>query len=118
MNNPGLDGLERLRQDSWLKTTYLFLRDNLTAANIVGIIGAATILFLLLALHEPWNMRVPFYLTIFIWSMLRPRVALYLTPIAVPWASLDTMTLAGLHMDGADLLVGFLVVAWLLSFAL
>lgn len=118
MNTPGAGGLERIRQASWLQTASLLLREKLTVSNLVGLIGVACALFLLIALPEPWNYRLPFYCVILIWTILRPRVALYLMPFAVPWGSLDTIDVAGLHLNSADILVVLLGASWLLSFGL
>ena len=119
MDNSGIGGLERIRQDAWLQTALKFLRENATTANLVGLIGGVCALLILLApLPEGWNMRLPFYLVIFVWTILRPRVALYLMPIAVPWGSLDIIALGGLNLNSADVLVGFLAAGWLMSFAL
>jgi O-antigen ligase len=118
MNNPGAGGLERVRQVSWLQTAALLLREKLSVSNLVGLIGVTCALFLLIALREPWNYRIPFYCVILIWTILRPRVALYLMPFAVPWGSLDTIDVAGLHLNSADILVVLLGASWLLSFGL
>ncbi len=118
MNNPGAGGLERVRQVSWLQTAALLWREKLTVSNLVGLIGVACALFLLIALQEPWNYRIPFYCVILIWTILRPRIALYLMPFAVPWGSLDTIDVAGLHLNSADILVVLLGAGWLLSFGL
>ena len=119
MDNSGIGGLERIRQDAWLQTALKFLRENATTANLVGLIGGVCALLILLApLPEAWNMRLPFYLVIFVWTILRPRVALYLMPIAVPWGSLDIIALGGLNLNSADVLVGFLAAGWLMSFVL
>src|SRR5437660_9936978 len=118
MNNPGAGGLERIRQASWLQTASLLLREKLTVSNLVGLIGVACALLLLIALPEPWNYRLPFYCVMLIWTILRPRVALYLMPFAVPWGSLDTIDVAGLHLNSADILVVLLGASWLLSFGL
>src|SRR5947208_10093659 len=118
MNNPGIGGLERIRQDSWLQTAFICLRENATTSNLVGLIGAMCALFLLIGLPEQWKARLPFYLVIFVWTILRPRVALYLMPIAVAWGSLDIIDVGGLNLNSADLLVGFLAAGWLMSFAL
>src|SRR5947209_14281254 len=97
MDNSGIGGLERIRQDAWLQTALKFLRENATTANLVGLLGGVCALLILLApLPEAWNMRLPFYLVIFVWTILRPRVALYLMPFAVPWGSLDIIALGGL----------------------
>src|SRR2546421_2759909 len=118
MNNPGAGGLERIRQASWLQTASLLLREKLTVSNLVGLIGVACALFLLIALPGPWNYRLPFYCVMLIWTILRPRVALYLMPFAVPWGSLDTIDVVGLHLNSADILVVLLGASWLLSFGL
>src|SRR2546428_11791340 len=117
MDNSGI--VERIRQDTWLQTAFKFLCENLTPANLVGLIGGiSAILILLPLLPEAWNIRLPFYLVIFVWTILGPRVALYLMPIAVPWGSLDIITVGGLNLNSADVLVGFLAAGWLMSFAL
>ncbi len=118
MNSTATGGIERIRQDSWLQTASIFLRENATMPNLVGLVGGVCALFLLIVLREPWNYRVPFYLTILIWTILRPRVALYLMPFAVPWGSLDIIDVAGLNLNSADILVVFLGVGWLMSYAL
>jgi O-antigen ligase len=118
MNTPSAGGLERIRRISWLQPARLFLREQLTASNLIGLSGAVCALFLLIALREPWNVRLPFYGVLLVWIILRPRVALYLMPFAVPWGSLDTIDVAGLHVNSADVLVVLLGAAWLMSFAL
>ena len=118
MHNPGAGGLERIRQASWLQTASIALREKLTVSNLVGLIGVACALFLLLVLREPWNYRIPFYGVMLIWTILRPRTALYLMPFAVPWGSLDTIDVAGLHVNSADILVALLGAGWLMSFGL
>ena len=119
MNNSSIGGLERSRQDVWLQTALKFLRENATTPNLVGLMGGVCALLILLApLPEAWNIRLPFYLVIFVWTILRPRVALYLMSIAVPWGSLDTIDVGGLNLNGADILVAFLAAGWLMSFAL
>src|SRR5258708_40257786 len=80
MNSPGIGGLERVRQDTWLQTAFIRLRAYLTLPNLVGLVGVLCTLFLFIALPEQWNIRIPFYCVIFIWTLLRPRVALYLRP--------------------------------------
>jgi len=118
MHNPAIGGWERIRRFSWLHTASIFLRDNATSSNLIGLIGAGCALCLLLGLpaSQNWNIRLPFYLVIFVWAILRPRIALYLMAFAVPWGSLDTMDVAGLHLNAAEILLLPLSVGWLLSF--
>lgn len=118
MKNPGIGGLARSRSDSWFQPLHIFLRENATAANLVGLLGGLCALFLFVVLPIPWNIRLPFYLMLLIWIILRPRVALYLMPIAVPWGSLDTLTVAGLNVNSADILVFMLGIGWLMSYAM
>lgn len=118
MNNPGVGGLERVHQDTWLQIAFIRLREYLTLPNLVGSAGVLCALFLLIALPEQWNIRIPIYFVLFIWTLLRPRVALYLMPIAVPWGSVDTLDIAGLNLNSADLLVVFLCLGWLIGFIL
>ncbi len=94
------------------------LRGQLTAANAVGMMGAVLALFLLLTLHEPWNIRLPLYLILTVWVILRPRVALYLLPLSIPWGALDYISLGSLRFDSTDILVMLLGIAWLLSYVL
>ncbi len=96
----------------------LTLRNNDVITNVIGLLGAAFAIFLSLRMPEPWNMRIPFYLVLLIWTILRPRVALYLMPIAVPWGSLDALNVGSASLNSADLLVGFLVAGWFMSYAL
>lgn len=118
MNIPGTSGLESARRDSWFQTALLSLRTNVTLVNLVGLLCAGLVLFLLLVLHEPWNIRLPLYLVVLVWTILRPRTALYLLAVAVPWGSVDTINLHGLNLNSADLLVAFLSIGWLMSFTL
>jgi len=101
-----------------LHRMYLALRSNITVANLVALAGGVLLVSMLIVLHEPWSIRVPLYLTVLVWTMLQPRIALYLMPIAVPWGSLDYIDVKGLRMDSADILVAFLAIGWLMSFAL
>lgn len=91
------------------------LRAVVTLPNLVGLAGAILTLVLLIRLPQPWNIRATVYLMLLIWTILRPRVALYLMPVAVPWGSLDSLTLAGLNLNSADILVFFLAAGWLLG---
>jgi O-antigen ligase len=119
MSNSAMGSFTPIRQDSRLQAASTFLRENLTLPNLVGLLGGLCALFVFLApLPGGWNVRLPFYLVIFVWTILRPRAALYLMPIAVPWGSLDTVTIASLNLNSADVLVAFLVTGWLMSFVL
>src|SRR5437660_4635413 len=115
MDNSGIGGLERIRQDAWLQTALKFLRENATTANLVGLIGGVCALLILLApLPEAWNMRLPFYLVIFVWTILRPRVSLYLMPFALPWGSLDIIAVRGINLNCSGCRVALLSAVWLM----
>lgn len=103
---------------SWLRTGSQAIRASIAAPTLVSVIGAALAIALLLAPPLPWNIRIPFYLILLVWTILRPRVALYLMAFAVPWGSLDYITVSGLRQNSADLLVAFLAIGWLLSWGL
>ena len=121
MNIPGVGGLEKDRPPlASARGGIIFngLRRYVTLSNLVSVIGAFIAILLLLAPPAPWNIRLPLYLVVLVWTILRPRVALYLLPIAIPWGSLDYITLAGLRVDSADILVAFLTIGWLLSYTL
>ncbi len=118
MNSPGASGLEHSRRDSWLYTANSAFREYITASNLVGLIGVLVLLFLLLVPPFPWNFRLPLYLAVLIWTMLRPRVALYLLPFCIPWGSVDFINLGQLRLNSADILVVFLALGWLMSCAL
>jgi O-antigen ligase len=97
---------------------YKTISEYCTTANVVGLIGAIVVLICLLALpgSSYWNIRLPLYLLVTFWTILRPRTALYLMPIAVPWGTIDPANLGGLH--AADILALLLAASWLMSFAL
>jgi len=118
MNNPGAGGFSPIHKTSWLQSASLFLREKVIVSNLVGLIGGLCAIVLLMMLREPWNFRLPLYCVILTWTILRPRVALYLMPFAVPWGSLDIIDVAGLHLNNADILVVLLGIGWLLSFGL
>jgi O-antigen ligase len=103
---------------SWLSTTYRAMRSYATSSNLIGLICGVAVIFLLLVPPLPWNIRLPLYLSVLVWTMLRPRVALYLMPISVPWGSIDFIDIKGLRLNSADLLVVFLAIGWLMSFGL
>src|SRR6266566_3212657 len=118
MNSPSVGGYVPTRHISWLHTIFRASRDFVTSSNLAGLIGVIIALFLLLVPPVPWNIRLALYLTILVWTILRPRVALYLMPICVPWGSLDFIDVKGLRLNSADLLVIFLAIGWLMSFGL
>jgi O-antigen ligase len=118
MNIPGVGGWQNVRSDSWFDRTTEAFRSRISTSNLIGLIGAAIALFMLIALPEPWDIRLPLYLIVLVLSILRPRTALYLMPFAVPWGSLDVITVAGLNLNSADVLVAFLTAGWLMSFTL
>jgi len=103
----------------WYRRALTTFRERATAANLVGLTGAIFALICLTAIpgSQYWNIRLPLYLIVAVWTILRPRTVLYLFPFAVPWGSLDTIRL-GISLTSADILVGLLAASWLLSFAL
>lgn len=120
MYNPGLVRQEQHSPDSSFARMLAIMRSYATLAtpsNSVGVVCALFAIVCLLALPEPWNIRIPLYLTVVIWTVVRPRVALYLLPFAIPWGSLDTINV-GLSLTSADILVLLLIGSWLLSFPL
>jgi O-antigen ligase len=118
MSQLSSEKFSRGHADSRISTALANLSDFATIPNLIGLILGALAIFMLIKLPEPWNFRIPLYLIVFVWTILRPRTALYLMPIAVPWGSVDTFTLGGLDLNSADILVGFLIVGWLLGFVL
>lgn len=46
-------------------------------------------------------------------ALVRPQVSLYLLPFTVPFGGIREVTLGGLRVTAAEVLVGLLVVAWL-----
>lgn len=118
MYNPGIDTRVADAPDTSLSQLLTRIRAQATSANLIGLLAGLFAIFCLLALHEPWNLRIPLYLIVVVWTLLRPRMALYLIPIAVPWGSLDTINVSGLSLTSSDILLGLLVASWLLSFPL
>ena len=102
----------------WLNTTYTAIRDFITVPNLVGLLGCCVLLLLFLVPPLPWNIRLLLYLMVLVWTILRPRVALYLLPLCVPWGSLDYIDVSALRLDSADILVVFLALGWLINCAL
>ena len=123
MYNPSLDQVAETiapSRDSSIAKLLMSVRTHMTFANTVGLLGGILALFCLLLLPSSnyWNIRLPLYLIVVIWTLLRPRVALYLLPIAIPWGSLDTITISKLNANSADVLVILLIVSWLGGFVL
>jgi O-antigen ligase len=120
MYNAGIHGVARGPRASLSKKVSTFVHANATPANLIGLGGGFIAIFCLLALpaSQNWNIRLPLYLVLVIWTLLRPRVALYLLPVAIPWGSLDPITLAGFNLNSADILVLLLATSWLMSFTL
>src|SRR5690242_11086004 len=105
MNNPGAGGLEKATRSSWLINIYSGyrpLRQYVTTSNLIGLIGVLVALFLLFVPPEPWNIRLPLYLVMLLWTVLRPQIALYLMAVAVPWGTLDYIGAGGLRLNSAD----------------
>jgi O-antigen ligase len=94
------------------------LHTRVTLANLVGLLGSIFVLACLLFLPMQISFRLLLYLAVAIWTLLRPRMALYLLPIAVAWGSLDTIKLGGMNLNSTDILVFLLVANWLMSFPL
>jgi O-antigen ligase len=109
---------DALSSDSLFDRAGIMVREYATLPNVVGVAGGLIALFCLLVLPDGWNIRVPLYLLVTVWTILQPLAALYLLPIAVPWGSLDAVELGGIHMNSADIIVGLLAVSWLMSFAI
>jgi len=118
ISSPDTSGLPATQRDFWPSTTYRSARKYITLPNVIGAIGCAALLFMLLVLPLPWDLRLPLYLAALIWTILRPRVALYLMTFCIPWGSLDYINLSTLRLDSADILVVFLVVGWLMQWVL
>ncbi len=118
MYNPSIGNAD-LTHLLWRRRVLTAFRARATAANLVGLTGAIFALICLIAIPDSqyWNIRLPLYLIAAVWTILRPRMVLYLLPFAVPWGSLDTINL-GISLTSADILVGLLAASWLLSFAL
>ncbi len=118
MNSPGVDGLIPARHVSRFHTLYRASSQFVTSSNLAGLICVVFALLLLLVPPLPWTIRLAFYLPVMVWTILRPRVALYLMPLCVPWGSIDFIEIKGLRLNSADLLVVFLAIGWLMSFGL
>lgn len=102
----------------WRGTDDRDARTSFATSTLAGTVGVLLALALLLLPPLPWNLRLSCYLVLLVWTILRPRVALYLMAFAIPWGSLDYITVGGLRYNSADLLVAFLAIGWLLSWGL
>lgn len=118
MNSPGVGGYTSTRYVSRFHAIYCAFRDFVTSSNLTGLICVVIALLVLLVPPLPWNIRLASYLAVLVWTILRPRVALYLMAFCVPWGSLDFIEIKGLRLNSADLLVIFLAIGWLMSFGL
>ena len=117
MNSPSVEHTSA-HHDVWLNKPYHAWRSFVTSSNLTAVVCIAIAIFLLLAPPMPWNIRLTLYAALLVWTILRPRVALYLIPICVPWGSLDFIAIKGLRLNSADILVIFLAIGWLMSFGL
>lgn len=99
-------------------TIYQAARRSIAPPTLLAGAGALLAIALLLFPPLPWNMRIPCYLLLLIWTLVRPRLALYLAAFAIPWGSLDYIDVSSLRLNSADILVVFLVFAWFMSWAL
>src|SRR5579872_4207818 len=98
MQIPGAGKLPRTRRASWLQPVWDRGQEIITVPNVVGVIACALLLFLLLVPPLPWNIRLPLYCAALVWTLLRPRTALYLLTFAVPWGSLDYIDVSALRL--------------------
>ncbi len=116
MFNASIRNREYTGQSTWFRQASGVLKEFLTSANGIGLICALVALGCLIGLPggQYWNIRLPIYLIAVIWTLIRPRVALYLLPLAIPWGSLDTIG----GMTSADILAALLAASWLLSYLL
>ncbi|HVU69839.1 MAG TPA: O-antigen ligase family protein [Ktedonobacteraceae bacterium] len=113
-----ISGLQQNHAAAWLRSKYRAARSASATTTLVGVAGVVLAVVVLLVPPLPWNIRIPFYLLLLIWTILRPRLALYLMAFAVPWGSFDYISAGGLRLNCADLLVCFLALGWLLSWGL
>ncbi len=117
MKSPNVEFVS-VRDDSWFNKLSRKWSAFVTSSNLTALVCIAIAIFLFLSPPLPWNIRLTLYTALLVWTILRPRVALYLIPICVPWGSLDFIELKGLRLNSADILVVFLAIGWLLSFGL
>src|SRR5579859_6992165 len=107
MYNLGLRNSVYSDNTPWLRKATEQWGQRITTANLVGVLCAVITLFCLLALPQLqyWNLRVTLYLIVSVWTIIRPRMALYLLPLTVPWGSLDVI---GSNITSTDVLVALL----------
>src|SRR5579864_3857703 len=117
MYNPGLSNSGTSNSIPWLKKQTELWGQHINAANLTGMLCAIISLFCLLALPQLqyWDLRVTLYLIVIIWTIIRPRMALYLLPLTVPWGSLDVI---GSNITSTDVLVALLATSRLLGYTL
>src|SRR5215471_3058824 len=115
MNSPSVGEYISAGHSSWLSKPFRMWHAFVNSSNLTASICIAITVFLLLAPPMPWNIRLTLYAALLVWTILRPRVALYLIPFCVPWGSLDFIELKGLRLNSADILVIFLAIGWLMS---
>ena len=113
-----MDRLDNAPRPSGVQRLLERFRKQGATANIVGILGALCILVCLIALPFATGIRILLYATVSIWVLLRPRMALYLLPFAVPWGSLDTLDLGGMNLTSGDILIFLLALSWLLGYVI
>ena len=115
--NPILDQIQHRVHSPWYKCAADRARERLTTANMIGLLGAFVALACLLGIpaDQYWNIRIPLYLIVTIWTLVRPRTVLYLLPLAIPWGAVDTITGS---LTSADILVALLAASWLMSYTL
>src|ERR1700726_2150087 len=97
MSSAGISGWAHPRSDSWPGQIEAWVRTHVTA--LVVLAGGVFLLLALLVLPDPWDIRVPLYLGVPDWTIIQPKAALYLMPIAVPWGSLDYIDVGGLRLN-------------------
>ena len=78
MNIPGIGGLEKARPplasarggypQGVLRHVSAF-RQHVTTSNLIGLIGVLIGIFLLLVPPVPWNIRLPLYLVVLVWTI-------------------------------------------------
>ncbi|HLZ64228.1 MAG TPA: O-antigen ligase family protein [Ktedonosporobacter sp.] len=115
-----VEQLEQISDGSWFKRVSANIRGYAHWVNLIGLLGGMLAIFCLLALpaSQYWNIRLPLYLVVAIWVIVRPQAALYLLPIAVPWGSLDSINISSASVNSADILVFLLAASWLMSITL